>query len=360
MTAAAELNLSVEAIAAGDAGGEWQRYVQSHTLSTIYHSLAWRRIFEETFGYRSWYLVAIDGGAIAGCLPLFLVSSPIARRLVSVPFRDRGGVLWSTPVAFSTLVETAKRIAQEEKASYLELKTITPYPEDVVQQSGLAEHRYWIRSTIDLRPLNADIFWKKIGPKTRNMIRQAEAAGLTFRDETGERDAVLTWYALFLETQKRRGLPPFAQHFFRSMLEELAPGGEARLFVVRHGSEALSATIILMQKKTAIYGYAASAGRGQAFRPNDFMLFSTARWLMEHGYDEFDLGSDAPTQQSLLFFKRKWLAEHSVAPVYTFGRYSRADSDSSDARYRVARKAFRYLPSPVLRLLGAATCRFFG
>lgn len=359
MTAAAESNLSVEAIASG-AASEWQRYVQSHPLSTIYHSFGWRRIFGETFGYRSWYLVARDGAGIVGCLPLFLVRSPMAKRLVSVPFRDRGGVLWSTPAALSALIEAAKRIAQEEKASYLELKTITPYPEDVVEQNGLAEHRYWIRSSVDLRPLNADIFWEKIGPKTRNMIRQAEGAGLAFRDETGERDAVLTWYTLFLETQKRQGLPPFPRHFFRLMFEELAPSGEARLFVVRRGSEALSATIILMQKKTAIYGYSASAGGGRAFRPNDFMLFSAARWLMEHGYDELDLGSDAPSQQSLLFFKRKWLAEHSVVPVYTFGRYSRAESDSSDARYRVVRKAFQYLPAPVLRLVGAATCRFFG
>lgn len=360
MTAGAEPAVSVEEIAPGDPSGEWRRYVQSHPLSTVYHAFGWRRVFGETFRYRSWYLVARDSSGVVGCLPLFLVRSPIGRRLVSVPFRDRGGPLWSTPSAFSALIEGARRIAGEERASSVELKTVTHYPDDLSNHSGLTEHRYWVRSVVDLRPLNADILRERIGPKTRNMIRQAEAAGLAFRDETGEGNALRTWYTLFVETQKRHGLPPFPPTFFQSMFEELTPDGDARLFVVRRGGEALAATIILLHKQTAIYGYSASAEGSQIFRPNDFMLFYAIGWLMEHRYDEFDLGSDAPGQQTLLFFKNKWLAVQSVIPLYTLGRYHRAESDSSDARYRVVRKAFRYLPSPLLRLVGAATARFFG
>ena len=61
------------------------------------------------------------------------------------------------------------------------------------------------------------------------------------RDETGEGDALRTWYTLFVETQKRHGLPPFPPTFFQSMFEELTPDSDARLFVVPSTSPANAA-----------------------------------------------------------------------------------------------------------------------
>lgn len=352
--------MNVETVESG-AVEEWQQYVATEPESTVYHSFGWRRIFEESFGYRSWYLMARDeSGAIAGCLPLFLVTSPAARRLVAVPFRDRGGLLWRSSEAFHALIEAARTIATEMRAAYIEIKSVTSYPDDLIRQAELDVHHYWIRSTVDLRDLDVDSFWRRIGAKTRNMIRQAESAGLTFADETFTPSAVATWYALFLATQKRQGLPPFPRRFFATMFDELAKSQELRLFVVRHGGEPIAGTLVLLHMRVGIYGYSASSDSGRAHRPNDLMLFNTARWLMENGYQEFDLGSDSPRQESLLFFKRKWLAEQRPVPLYTAGRHTMSHSDSSDARYRVIRRAFQHLPTPLLRFVGAATCRYFG
>jgi CelD/BcsL family acetyltransferase involved in cellulose biosynthesis len=305
----------------------WQDYVNHHAESTVYHLLAWRKIFERSFGYRSWYLLARDGetGHVVGCLPLFLISTPHFRRLVSVPFRDRGGPLWSTPEAFTALLESAKRIAGKVRASSI-----------------------------------AERFEDKIGPKTRNMIRQAERANLTFHEVTHFTGGLRAWYDLYLLTQKHLGLPPFPLKFFRYMIQELLQADAIKLFLVRRDHYSVAATIVLLHEKVAIYGYSSSKPGAQTLRPNDFMLFNIIKWLFEHGITEFDLGSDAPSQKGLLFFKKKWLAKQSTIPVYTFGRSNRLVTDSSDQRHAFIRKSFRYLPKNLLRLIGSLTVKHFG
>jgi len=347
---------TVERLGAADAD-RWDAYVHSHPASTTYHRYAWREIFGETFGYRSFYLLARDAvGTAMGCLPLFLVRSPFGRRLVAVPFRDRGGILWSHESAFHAILEEVRDIAAQERASFVELKSIT---DDYPMPPGMHKHLYWLRSAVDLRGLDADLLWKKIGSKTRNMIRQAGEASLTFRDLTGDPRAFAIWHDLHLITQRRQGLPPFPRVFFRRMIRSLREENGVRVFAVYRAGEPVSATIVLLHGGTGIYGYSGSSKAAQQYRPNDFMLFNVMKWLLENRYREFDLGSDAPAQESLLFFKRKWLGVQTPIPVYVLGDADFSLADSSHSRYDLARRVFQHLPLPVLRATGALT-RFFG
>lgn len=332
----------------------WEAYVSSHPAATTYHQLAWRTIFAESFGYRPHYLVALEQGRVRGCLPLFRVASPLSRRLVSVPFRDRGGPLWDTPEAFQALVGKARFLTRQIGAAFLELKSERDYPRTLLEQSRLTERHYWIHSSTSLEGLDPDALLKRIGPKTRNMLRQAERAGL--RCERSDR--VEVWYPIYLRSQRNLGLPPLPLRFFRAILRELGP--QATIIRVLRGSEPLSATIVLVHRGTGMYAYSASVPQGRGARPNDFMLFQAFLWLLGQGAKEFDLGSDAPAQESLLFFKRKWLAQQRVIPTYTWGKVDDSVADSSHPRYRAVRWVFRHLPLPCLDLIGRLTARFFG
>lgn len=339
-----------------------QIYIDQHIDSTVYHTLAWRKISSQSFGYKSWLLVALtpSNERIVGTLPLFLVRSPFSRRLVSVPFRDRGGPLWSSPEAFVALVKRAQGLAAQHGARFLQLKSIKPYPTDFIEACNLQERWYWINSAIDLQGLDQAVLWKKIGQKTRNMIRQAEGAHLKFRDVTELDYALIAWYKLHLITQKRLGIPPFPKKFFQNLLHELGRDKGAKLFIVEQNNEPLAATIILLHRQTAIYGYSSSATTAQHLRPNDFLLFNVFNWLLDNDYSEFDLGSDAPGQTGLLFFKKKWMARQRQIPAYTSGQYVHALSDSSDSHYLHLRKILSCVPLPLLRLLGNAVTKYFG
>src|SRR5262249_1804132 len=157
---------------------------------------------------------------------------------------------------------------------------------------------------------------------------------------------------LHLITQQELGVPPFPRRFFAAMIRELGPTGNLKLFVVRRENAALSASIVFCHGDTAIYGYSASTPEGRQYRPNDFMLFKIITWAREQGLRRFDMGSDSPSQESLLFFKRKWLAEQKPIPTYVQGAGPSALNDSSDTKYNSARKLVRRLPRPVYGCLG--------
>ncbi|NJD36165.1 MAG: GNAT family N-acetyltransferase [Betaproteobacteria bacterium] len=340
----------------------WEDYVTAHADATIYHSLAWRTIFERSFGYHSWLLVARDTveGHVVGVLPLYRVATPFSSRLVSVPFRDRGGPLWSSEDAFDALIARAKELLTSTGAAYVHLKSLRPWPSPAVQRNGLTETMHWMRSVVPLQGINAEALWKRIGTKTRNMVRQAEANGLKFADITDTADACSDWYRLHLLTQKRLGVPPFSRKFFELMIRELGKAGTVRVYCVQRDGVPLAAMLLLCHRDVAIYGYSASSAEAQRLRANDLMLYRAICKIVEDGFACFDMGSDAPSQDSLLFFKRKWGAAQHAIPSYTFGKANLALTDSTSSHYALARKMFSQLPTGVTAVVGSWATRFFG
>jgi CelD/BcsL family acetyltransferase involved in cellulose biosynthesis len=302
---------------------------------------------------------AADGVPVA-CLTLYVVSGLLSRRLVAVPFRDRGGPLWSSPESLDQLLTAAVAIASHTGARVLALKSLSAFPETVAARHEFGKHNHWIHSVVDLTNCDAAGYFSAIGPKTRNMIRQSQRAGLTLEFPESPLDNLADWHVLHLATQQELGVPPFPRRFFAAMMRELGPTGNLHLFVVRREGKVLAASIVFRHGDTAIYGYSASLPEGRQYRPNDFMLISIIEWARAQGLRRFDMGSDSPSQESLLFFKRKWLAEQTPIPTYVHGADAAALNDSSDGKYDSARRWVRRLPRPLYGLLGRVVTPYFG
>jgi CelD/BcsL family acetyltransferase involved in cellulose biosynthesis len=345
--------------AAGEAA--WDKYVESHPASTIYHLHAWRRIFERSFGYHSWLLLARNDAdnAICGVLPLYQVQGLSGRRLVSVPFRDRGGPLWHSAEAFNALIGEARKIAAGTGISTVTLKTTTAYPRELVETAALRQVDHWIHSAVDLCGVTAELLWQRIGDKNRNMVRHAQRSGLQCMALPHAESSVRAWYELHVATQKRLGVPPFPLAYFRHLCAELG-SNRLMIFGVSAGGSLVAATIVFLHGKTGIYAYSASLSGSQKQGANDLMLHAVMLWLVERGHHCFDMGSDSPVQDNLLFFKRKWLAEQHPIPFYYWGADTPPVVDSSSAVYRLARAVFSRLPAPVLTTFGSRITRFFG
>jgi len=156
-------------------------------------------------------------------------------------------------------------------------------------------------------------------------------------------------------------LPAFPRRFFSVMLDELRRAGAIAPFVVRDGAgRAAAATLVLIHRRAAIYGYSASDPSFHDKRANDLLLFRVIEWLLRGGYAVFDLGSDSPSQESLLFFKRKWGATQRAIPMYTLPASGHEPIDSSAPRYAAARALVRMLPLPVLAGMSRLATRHLG
>lgn len=336
---------------------EWDRYATSHQRSTVYHLSPWARIFGDALGYRSWLLIAKTGaGGTCGILPLYLVRGLAGRRLVAVPFRDRGGPIFDSPAALTALLRYAGELARREQAGML-LKSLDPLPQDAVTLD-LARRDHWIHSRMPITDLTRDALWERIGNKNRNMVRQAQKSGLIAVCATSAPGAAERWHSLHVQTQRRLGVPPFPLRFFTLMLDALAPSGSIELVEIRNREVPCAATVLFFHRDTCIYGYSASSAAGQRLRANDLMLFEAIALAADRKLACFDFGSDSPSQKSLLFFKSKWGAEQNVIPVYA--SQDVGVTDSSDVKYALARMVFRAMPPAVLSWLGSRVVKRFG
>ncbi len=106
-----------------DSLGAWTDYVNENRQSSIYHTLEWRNAFLKSFKGEALYLIAKDGESrIAGVLPLILVNTISGKALISLPYRDRGGVIFSNVASLQELLKAAKRLCLEKSAGFVELK----------------------------------------------------------------------------------------------------------------------------------------------------------------------------------------------------------------------------------------------
>src|SRR6056297_3102863 len=100
----------------------WDNYVTNHPSGTVFHLAAWKRVVEKTFGHKAHYLTEKKNGHIKGICPIFELKSMLfGHSFISIPFAELGGVLSDNENIETNLINSACRIAESEKAQYLEL-----------------------------------------------------------------------------------------------------------------------------------------------------------------------------------------------------------------------------------------------
>lgn len=342
---------------------QWSQYVMQHPEASPYHTVAWADAMQAGFGYRCHFISVLEsnGNDVVGVLPLFVVRGLRRCRLVATPFRDRGGPLWDNEQVLALLINHVRRLAAHYRAGYCELKPGRTLPAEVLSEHQLVEHSYWLNSQISLRDLTSSSYLQKLNDKTRNMVRRAERNDLNWVRYDSLR-ALKNFYRIYLQSQRALGLPALPARFFETLFERYRTDS-CRLWlsaVERHG-ELGACALIVEFNNTALYAYSASNHTGKTTRANDLMLFRSIVDCAERGLETFDMGSDSPSQEGLLFFKRKWGAKQTPLPYYYPAELqAAAQLDSTNQGYQLMRRIIRHLPLSVNRTLGSFACRYFG
>jgi FemAB-related protein (PEP-CTERM system-associated) len=338
---------------------KWDAFAAAHPQGNVYHTLAWKAVEEEGLGHKAYCLRALDAsGRVMGLLPLFLVKGLFGRRLVSVPMRDRGGVLASNRQAASALVAKAIQLMRELNCKYLELRSLEELDPRVADEHKLRCERYWMTTRIDLAP-GVERLWKALD---RNAIRwaigKARREGVRIEIENTE-SGIDTFYEMFVRTRCSMGIPPFPKSLFESIWRHLIAQGKANLFIVLKDSQPINAMINMLSQDTFIPAYAAPQNRWRRYYPNEFIFWHTIEWAAENGFHYYDFGADSPRQTGLLQFKRKWGGLHQPMFYYYYlnDRNSLPNFDSSTPTYELMRKVWTLLPTPLCEPLGSWVTR---
>ncbi len=331
----------------------WDAFVEGHPQGTPFHLTAWKDVVETTFGHRSRYLLAEEGGAVGspgkilGVLPLFEMRSRLfGHYLVSVPFAERGGPLADDATVARALVDDAAGLVRAQQLDYLELRNQEPL-------DGYATKTLYANFCRPLFP-NPEENLKAVPRKSRRMIRIGIKAHL--RSETGHH-LLPVFYDILAANYHRLGTPVFPRRFFARFLEVF--GSRADILVVRTAQgRPIAAVLSFFFRDTVMPYYAGSLFEYRALAPNDFMYWELMRRSCLAGYRRFDFGRSKEGSGSYAFKVHWGFEPKSLAYQYVLHRMpTLPDLSPANPAHQWKIALWRRLPKWAARVLGPAIAR---
>ncbi len=160
---------------------------------------------------------------------------------------------------------------------------------------------------VNLQGSKEEMWLREIHSKNRNMIRKAEKNGLTFYVDK-EFNHLPEFLNLYHETMAKLDAEDF-YYFpdsYYSKLRHTIPN--SFLGVVLLGNVPIAAAVFFYQGQYGHYHLAGSSKAALSLSPNNFLLWSAACELKNHGVNLFHLGGGSSNSEddSLLLFKKRF------------------------------------------------------
>lgn len=327
---------------------EWDTFVDASQFASGYLGYAWRGILEKSFGHRSYYLAAREGGALSGVLPLVHMKSLLfGNFLVSLPFVTYGGVLSRSETAIRALLDAAEDLRRRLGARHVELR----HTGECALELPVRRHKVAMVLTLSD---NEERMWGSIGVKVRNQVRKAQRSGL--EAVWGGTELLDDFYTVFVRNMRDLGTPVYARDFFTAVLDGLPL--QTSIISIRKDGRPAAAGLLYWHGGTLEIPWASSIRDYNTLCPNNLMYWETIRHGMSLGLKRFDLGRSTPGAGTFKF-KEQWgarpepLAWHYILPQGA----SLPDLTNQNPRFSLAIAAWRRLPLPMTRLIGPSIVR---
>ncbi len=323
----------------------WDSYVDQHPEATLFHSLVWRDVLRNTFAHECRYLLARRDGIAVGLLPLVSIRSVFfGRSLISVPFGVYGGILADDADATAALVEGASRVGKAARASYVELRHLTPPP----GTSLAAEHLHctFIR---DLPEDPADVLGT-VPRKARAEVRKARKREELTTD-VGAMD-LDEFHRMFAWNKKKLGSPIFPKSLFWHLGDLL--GDDLNVLTVRSRGEPVAAVVNFVWRDTLMAYYSGAYDEANALSANNLMYVAAMEYAAERKLKRFDFGRSRKNTGAFSFKKNMGFEPRDLSYQYILEEGQQLpEVNAANPKYRLAQKLFMHLPDFAAGKLGS-------
>lgn len=327
-------------------------YVAAHPGGTMFHRLAWSRMVKRGCGQRDHYLIAEQNGALAGCLPLTEVRSPLfGRALVSAGFATGGGIVASSQQAAACLADAAWVLAGELGCPSLELRG-GPLPEGWTACTGS-----YANFARDL-PADADALLAAIPRRQRAEIRRSLGFGLEVSFGR-DREHLAGHFRVYAESVRNLGTPVFPRGLFEAAIAEFPK--DAEIVLIRKDGRPLASLLTFRFKGTTQPYWGGGTAEAKKWRANDLVYFEAMRRGIELGCTRADFGR-SKIGTGPYARKRIWGFEETplVYGVRTADGARPREVNPLSPKYRLQVAAWQRLPLFVANRLGPVIARGLG
>lgn len=340
--------MNIQSANSGAEAQLWRQFVESHPDCSNYHRWEWKQVVEESFRWRTFYLMAEDNGSVRGILPLVWQKSRMfGSFLTSLPFLNGGGVIAESAEGKKALVGEAIRIAKQFRAQYLELR------QRMDPQLGLPTKTHKVAMILPIKR-DSEEMWAGLPHKVRTDIRKGIKSGLTA--EFGGEERLEDFYGVFTRNMRDLGTPVYGRHFFSSMLKAFP--ADHFICVIRHQGKPVAASFLMGYRDRIEAGWSSSRYDYLAMKPNMFLYWKILCFAAERGYRQFDFGRssiDSGTHR----FKKQWGSQE--LPLYWAywvpDGVPLPETNKENPRYRFAIWVWQKLPVGLTKLIGPPIVR---
>jgi len=328
----------------------WDEFVRNHPEGTFFHLTGWKKVIEKTFGHEAFYLYVEENNDFRGILPLFLLKSPMfGKFLVSNAFATYGGILAVDEIAAKGLLEAAKKLTQELKLDYLELRNL--HRDEKLPTKDLY---YTFRKKISS---NEEDNFKMIPRKQRRMIRIAKDK-YKLSSTFGRLELLDTMYEIYARSVHNLGSPVYPKKLFRFFLQEF-PQQSDILVVSSPAGEPLAAVLNFYFRDEVLPYYGGSVQAGKRLAANDFMYWELMCKASREGYRIFDFGRSKKGTGSFSF-KKHWGFEATPLryQYYLYKAKEIPNLSPANPKFEIFIKTWKKMPFVLTKIVGPGIVKY--
>lgn len=330
----------------------WDSLLETSDQTTFFHTAAWAKVLNESYGYKPLYFTIIENGRLAGLIPVMEIDSILTgKRGVSLPFTDICDPVAQEHAVFDQLLEAV--IAHGRKTGWksFEIRGGATFLDKELSAARMLFH------TLALNPEEAEVS-KAFRDSTYRNIRKAKKEGVTVNLERSC-EALAAFYRLHCETRRHHGLPPQPWLFFENIFEFVIALDKGFVAVAEHLGKIIAAAVFFHYRSGAIFKFGASDRKHLGHRPNNLVMWEAIKKYSQKGFKVLDFGRTELENIGLRQFKKGWDSDEKKLFYYQYDlKKDRFVSTSSSVKSSYA--VFKHLPIPVLRLTGNLLYRHVG
>lgn len=326
----------------------WEKFVQRHPASSVFHSVPWIQALQCTYGYLPVvFTTSAPTGELKNGMVFCRVNSWLTgRRLISLAFSDHCEPLCDSVEDLNFIIRYLQTALEHEKWKYLEVRPVDRILTPSSDYSGSAST--YLLHVLDLRPDIDDLFERFDKDSVQRRIRRAERAGLV--EKIGRSDNLLDeFYDLFVVTRRRHHLPPIPYAWFRNLIRYQGEALEIRLAYKE--KTPISAILTLRFRDAVYYKYGCSDSQFNKFGGMPWLLWRAIAAAKLLGATKFDMGRTEEQNVGLVRFKNHWVPRPQRIVYWTFPDNSSLASVDG-WKLKAAKHLFSCMPNRLLTLTG--------
>jgi CelD/BcsL family acetyltransferase involved in cellulose biosynthesis len=239
----------------------WEALWNADPRATLFLHPRWMRVLARAYpGYRAAYLVAADGGALRGMIPLVTARRLVFDQFLSLPFGAHGGPLLasgSDTEAAAALGRAFRDLAGLGTLRF-EMSVFRPGAlRDAIAPALGDTFQEFRTHVLDLTPGEAGLWKRAYKRSTRRCVRHAERAGVTVTVESTPEALEILHHLHRKQGRAWSGVIPYSLPVMQTVAGEFTDA--ARLYLARREGRVVAACLCLEHGTREIHPWASGA-----------------------------------------------------------------------------------------------------